>query len=191
MTYCYQQQIWKMKRAFGLWENWSSEEKELTMDWKELRAMRTQKERHFILQRIPRKLHGGCDVWEGSWWAWRRIRSMKVNELRGLVWSCVCCKERGSQGALSAHMIASPALPFIFIFKRFYLFIHERHRKRGRERGRLHARSPIGDSIPGLQDQVLSQRQTLNRRAAEPPRCPCSTLYWVCHRYGQHGWEMG
>ena len=46
---------------------------------------------------------------------------------------------------------------FIYLFfKRFYLFIHERHRERGRDigrgRSRLHAGSPMWDSIPGLQD---------------------------------------
>ena len=43
-----------------------------------------------------------------------------------------------------------------YFFKRFYLFINERHRKKERERGtdlgrgrtRLHARSLMQDSIP-------------------------------------------
>ena len=49
--------------------------------------------------------------------------------------------------------------------KRFYLFIHERHRQRererergrdtGREKSKLHAGSLMWDSIPGLQDQAL------------------------------------
>ena len=47
------------------------------------------------------------------------------------------------------------------------LFIHERHRERGRdigrERNRLHAGSPMWDSIPGLQNYALGQRQMLNR----------------------------
>ena len=53
------------------------------------------------------------------------------------------------------------------VFKRFYLFIHERHRERdreterqrgrntGRRRSRLHAGSLTWDSIPGLQDHTL------------------------------------
>ena len=53
-----------------------------------------------------------------------------------------------------------------FFFLRFYLFIHERHRKRGRDTGRgrsrLHAGSPIWDSILGRQDHALGQRQALN-----------------------------
>ena len=44
-------------------------------------------------------------------------------------------------------------------FKRFYLFVHERHRERGRDTGkgrsRLHAGSPMWGSIPGLQDPTL------------------------------------
>ena len=33
----------------------------------------------------------------------------------------------------------------------------------GRGRSRLHAGSPMRDSIPGLQDHTLGQRQALNR----------------------------
>ena len=43
--------------------------------------------------------------------------------------------------------------------KRFYLFIHQRQRERGRDTGRgrsrLYSGSPMWDSIPGLQDQIL------------------------------------
>ena len=47
----------------------------------------------------------------------------------------------------------------------------ERERERGRDTGRgtgrgrsrLHAGSPTWDSIPGLQDHALDQRQALNR----------------------------
>ena len=43
----------------------------------------------------------------------------------------------------------------------------ERERERGRDTGggrsRLHAGSPMWDSIPGLQDHALGQRQVLNR----------------------------
>ena len=38
----------------------------------------------------------------------------------------------------------------------------ERGRDTGRRRSRLHAGSPTWDSIPGLQDQALGQRQVLN-----------------------------
>ena len=38
----------------------------------------------------------------------------------------------------------------------------ERGRDTGRGRSRLHAGSPMRDSIPGLQDHALSRRQMLN-----------------------------
>ena len=38
----------------------------------------------------------------------------------------------------------------------------ERGRDTGRGRSRLHAGSPTWDSIPGLQDHALGQRQVLN-----------------------------
>ena len=51
-------------------------------------------------------------------------------------------------------------------FLRFYLFIHERPREKsrdtGRGRSRLHAGSPMWDSIPGPHDHDLSHRQMLN-----------------------------
>ena len=54
----------------------------------------------------------------------------------------------------------------ILFFFEFYLFIHERQRwgsrDIGRERSRLHAGSPMWDSIPGLQDHALSRRQAPN-----------------------------
>ena len=49
---------------------------------------------------------------------------------------------------------------------RFYLFImrdKERGRDTGRGRSRLHAGSPMWNSIPGPQDHVLGPRQMLNR----------------------------
>ena len=53
----------------------------------------------------------------------------------------------------------------------------ERKKKEGREggrdtgrgRSRLHAGSPMQDSIPGLRDHCLSQRQTLNSWATQVP----------------------
>ena len=39
----------------------------------------------------------------------------------------------------------------------------ERGRDIGRGRSRLHAGIPMQDSIPGLQDHALGQRQALNR----------------------------
>ena len=56
------------------------------------------------------------------------------------------------------------SLPIESFFKRFYLFIHERFRERGRDTGRgklrLHARIRMQDSIPGwakTDAQPLSQ----------------------------------
>ena len=43
----------------------------------------------------------------------------------------------------------------------------ERGRDTGRERSRLHADSPMWDSILGLQDHDLSQRQVLNHCATQ------------------------
>ena len=71
----------------------------------------------------------------------------------------------------------------IFFFKRFYLFVHEKHREREKERSRdtsrgrsrLHAGSPMRDSIPGLQDHALGQRQALNR-------CTQGSLEWFSLR---------
>ena len=62
---------------------------------------------------------------------------------------------------------------FLSFFKRFYLFIHERHTERGRDigrgRSRLHTGSQMWDSILGFRDHALSQRQTLNRWATQAP----------------------
>ena len=52
-----------------------------------------------------------------------------------------------------------------YFFKYFiYLFMRDTQRGRDTDRGRsrLHAGSPIWDSIPGLQDRPLGQRQALN-----------------------------
>ena len=60
-----------------------------------------------------------------------------------------------------------------FFFLRFYLFIHERHthtqrqRHRQREKQAPYTGSPMWDSIPGLQDRALGQRQALNRCATQ------------------------
>ena len=48
-----------------------------------------------------------------------------------------------------------------YFFNIFYLRIHKRYRERSRDRQR--------ESIPGPQDHVLSQRQTLNHWASQVP----------------------
>ena len=63
---------------------------------------------------------------------------------------------------------------FIF-FNFFFLFIYDSHRERERERQRHRQRekqapcteSPTWDSIRGLQDRALGQRQVPNRRATQ------------------------
>ena len=51
------------------------------------------------------------------------------------------------------------------------MIVTERERERGRDTGRgrsrLHAGSLMWDSIPGLQDRALGQRQALNRCATQ------------------------
>ena len=58
-----------------------------------------------------------------------------------------------------AKPLRHPGIPRFYLKKIFYLFIHKRHRERGRDTGRgrsrLHAGSLIWDSIPSLQDQAL------------------------------------
>ena len=59
----------------------------------------------------------------------------------------------------------------LFFFK--FLFIYDSHTERergrdtGRGRSRLHAGSPTWDSIPGLQDRALGQRQAPNHCATQ------------------------
>ena len=60
----------------------------------------------------------------------------------------------------------------VCLFLRFYLFIHERQRERGRDLG---AEGEAGSTqgaqcgipIPGFQDHALSRRQTLNSWASQ------------------------
>ena len=68
--------------------------------------------------------------------------------------------------------------PLFFLKKRFYLFIHERHKDRGRDIGRVRSKLPCGDAcllmwdfIPGPRDHDLSQSQTLNHCATQVPPC--------------------
>ena len=65
-----------------------------------------------------------------------------------------------------------PLFPLFFLiislrtfFKRFCLFIHERHRERGRDRTRVPVGNPMWDLILGPWDpwdHALSPRPTLN-----------------------------
>ena len=79
----------------------------------------------------------------------------------------------GSRPGLKAGTkpLSHPGIPFIYLFFKDFtsLLMRDTQREReggrdpGRGRSRLHAGSPMWDSIPGLQDHVLGQRQALNR----------------------------
>ena len=64
------------------------------------------------------------------------------------------------------------AAVFLASFFKF-LFIYDSHRERERQRHRQREKqapctgSPMWDSIPGLQDRALGQRQALNRCATQ------------------------
>ena len=64
-----------------------------------------------------------------------------------------------SRGGRKEHLKSNMQF-YLFIFKDFiYLFMRDTERTRGRDigrgRSRLHAGSPMWDSIPGLQDHAL------------------------------------
>ena len=74
---------------------------------------------------------------------------------------------------MSVQHVCSTFLILFFYFLKIlfiYSFMKDTERERERERrdtgrggSRLHAGSPMWDSIPGLQDHALSRRQMLNR----------------------------
>ena len=70
-----------------------------------------------------------------------------------------------------------------------HLFMTDTERERGRDTGRgrsrLLAGSPKWDSIPGLQDCALGQRQALNRCATQGSLCVCTFLYLESFEGGQ------
>ena len=72
---------------------------------------------------------------------------------------CQLCQP---SGYLMRHLLSLEQLFLYLIFLRFYLFIRDRKRGRdtGRGRSRLHAGSPMWDSILGLRGHILSQRHT-------------------------------
>ena len=80
-------------------------------------------------------------------------------------------RRRGERIPSRLHVQMVYFILFLFLFfLRFYLFIHDSHRERERDRQRLRQRekqalctgSPMWDSIPGLQDRALGQRQAPN-----------------------------
>ena len=64
-----------------------------------------------------------------------------------------------------SNFIAVCFLKILFIYS--WETYTERGRDIGRERSRLHAGSLMWDSIPGLQDHILSQRQTISHWATQ------------------------
>ena len=73
-----------------------------------------------------------------------------------------------SHSVISFPWILGSLFSFLF-FWRFYSFIHDTQRERGRDIDRGRSSPPVGslmqDSIPGRQDHALSGRQTLNHWA--------------------------
>ena len=83
-------------------------------------------------------------------------------------------------GATSWQFLCLFPWEFFFFFKIFlnlFMIDTERERERGRDTGRgrsrLHAGSPTWDSILGLQDHALGERQAL--KPLSHPRCPIFT----------------
>ena len=81
-----------------------------------------------------------------------------------------------------------------FSFLRFYLYIYERHRERGRDTGggrsRLHAGSPMRDSIP--RSRIMPWAEG-SRSTAKPPRCHCLSdglhiFVWLTFALGLSGY---
>ena len=64
-------------------------------------------------------------------------------------------------------------LKVVGVFKKDFIYLFIRQRERGRDIGRGRSRLPVGspmwDSIPGLRDHTLSQRQILNHWATRVP----------------------
>ena len=101
-------------------------------------------------------------------WQRHQISEIHWNEGKGYNWYIDCQINKYKWIYIHSIFIYSSVCFFVL---RFCLFIHERHTERGREigrgRSRLHAGSPMWDSIPGPWDQALSRRQTLNRWATQ------------------------
>ena len=97
-------------------------------------------------------------------WGWQSFR----------VFICHLCAFSVKHLFKSLVHFQKPALSFFF---NFYLFIYDSHREREREKERQRHRqrekqapctgSPTWDSIPGLQDRALGQRQAPNRCATQ------------------------
>ena len=101
---------------------------------------------------------------------WSSIHLMLHGQVLSLCYDPVACKEMPLNYECtedSQTFFLGSYVSGLWLLKNiFNLFIHERHAERGRDvgrgRNRLHAGSPMLDSIPWLRDHALSQRQTLN-----------------------------
>ena len=98
--------------------------------------------------------------------SWKPLASVPpLTEPSPPPWGCVY--------RLRSHVVSPAAFSrsFFFFFK--FLFIYDSHRERERQRHRQREKqapftgSPMWDSIPGLQDRALGQRQALNRCATQ------------------------
>ena len=102
--------------------------------------------------------------------------------------SMLCSKSERSSCQFFFAMC--PTCSFLKRFIYLFLFMIDTERERERERSRdtgggrrrLHAGSPTWDSIPGLRDRALGQRQVPNHWATQgSPTCSfCSPTYCFC-----------
>ena len=100
------------------------------------------------------------------WYEWTTICLTRAGEVG---WLCF-----GSQDRLWALFILASSFFFLFfIYDRHTVREREREADTGRGRSRLHALGArTWDSIPGLQDRALGQRQTPNRCATQGSQTP-------------------
>ena len=121
---------------------------------------------------------------------WSSIHLMLHGQVLSLCYDPVACKEMPLNYECtedSQTFFLGSYVSGLWLLKNiFNLFIHERHAERGRDvgrgRNRLHAGSPMLDSIPWLRDHALSQRQTLNCWATQARPMSCSFSTRACQR---------
>ena len=119
-------------------------------------------------------LKSPCLKTDESHCSYNKVKTMSLFYSLWMMWAMPISQLIPTHCPLTLQpLVEMDSWELLFFFLRFYLFIHERHRERGRDIGRGRSRLPVGspmwDSIPGPQDQDLSQRQTLNHRATRAP----------------------
>ena len=64
-----------------------------------------------------------------------------------------------------------------------FLFIHERHRQRGRDIGRGRSRHPAGNPDVGLNPKTPGSHPEpkAEHSSSKPPRCPMNYISCECH----------